>query len=78
MRDLIKAFGKLIEKTAFIFVSSIFLYWGWTTLAPHLNAPLFTFWEIFAMRMALSHIMRILWQKTNDPVETVKTKEEED
>ncbi len=43
--------------------STIFIWWGWSVLAPHLNAPLFDYWEIFAMRMALSCVMKILWQK---------------
>ena len=41
------------------FISSAFIMWGWNTLAPHINCPLFSYWEIFAMRMALSHIIAI-------------------
>ena len=55
-------------------VSTAFILWGWSVIAPHLNAPMFTYWEVFAMRMALSHVMAILWQK---PV-TVPEKKEED
>ena len=44
-------------------ISAGFIMWGWNTLAPHLNCPLFTYWEIFAMRMGLSFFMQIIWQK---------------
>ena len=50
-----------VGKVAFWFISAAFIMWGWNTVAPHLNAPLFNYWEIFAIRMALSHIMYILW-----------------
>lgn len=45
------------------FISAGFIMWGWNTLAPHINCPLFTYWEIFSMRMALSFFMTIIWQK---------------
>ena len=45
------------------FISAGFIMWGWNTLAPHINCPLFTYWEIFAMRMGLSFFMSIIWQK---------------
>ena len=41
------------------FISSAFIMWGWNTLAPHINCPLFSYWEIFAMRMALSYTIAI-------------------
>jgi hypothetical protein len=47
------------------FVSAGFIMWGWNTIAPHINCPLFTYWEIFAMRMGLSYLMAIIWQKKN-------------
>ncbi len=45
------------------FITTGFIYWGWTVLAPHLNAPLFTYWEMFAIRMAVSCVMKICWQR---------------
>ena len=45
------------------FITAGFIYWGWTVVAPHLNAPLFTYWEVFAIRMAVSSLMAIFWQK---------------
>ena len=53
----------IIANIATWFVSAGFIMWGWNTLAPHLNCPLFTYWEIFSMRMALSYLMSIIWQK---------------
>ena len=53
----------IIANIATWFVSAGFIMWGWNTLAPHLNCPLFTYWEIFSMRMALSDLMSIIWQK---------------
>lgn len=35
------------------FIASAFIMWGWNTLAPHINCPLFGYWEIFSMYMAL-------------------------
>ena len=45
------------------FIGAGFVTWGWNTLAPHINCPLFTYWEIFSMRMALSFTMKTIWQK---------------
>ena len=41
------------------FISAGFIYWGWTVIAPHLNAPEFGYWEIFAIRMALGSIVKL-------------------
>lgn len=53
----------ILAKIIVYFASAGFIMWGWNVIAPHLNAPLFNYWEIFAMRMALTHITSILWQK---------------
>lgn len=55
--------SELIATIITWFISAGFIMWGWNTLAPHINCPLFTFWEIFSMRMALSYFMTIIWQK---------------
>ena len=54
---------ELLAAIAIWFISAGFIMWGWNTLAPHINCPLFTYWEIFAMRMGLSFFMSIIWQK---------------
>ena len=56
-------FGTLMGNVAIWLLSAAFIWWGWSVLAPHLNAPQFGYWEIFAMRMALTHTTKILWQK---------------
>lgn len=44
-------------------ISAAFILWGYSTIAPHLNAPTFNYWEILSMRMALSCIMQVFWQR---------------
>ena len=42
------------------FVSTVFIMWGWNTLAPHINCPTFGYWEVFAMRMGFSYLTNII------------------
>lgn len=58
-RNLIEIFTKI----CLYFTSALFIWWGWNVLAPHLNAPSFSYWEIFAMRMAFAHIVYIIRKK---------------
>ena len=51
--------GKVVGKFIGWFLSAGFIYWGWTVVAPLLNAPEFGYWEIFAIRMALGSIFRL-------------------
>ncbi len=53
----------VVAKIATWFISAAFLMWGWNTIALHINAPLFSYWEVFVIRMGLSYLMAILWQK---------------
>ena len=55
--------AQFLATVAFWFISTGFIMWGWNTLAPHINCPLFAYWEIFAMRMGLTFFMAIIWQK---------------
>lgn len=55
--------GDLIGTILNWFLTAGFIYWGWTVVAPHLNAPMFTYWEVFAIRMALFSLMTIIWQR---------------
>ena len=64
-KKLSTSIAELLATIAIWFVSAGFIMWGWNTLAPHINCPLFTYWEIFAMRMGLSYLMAIFWQKKN-------------
>lgn len=46
--------GYLIGTIAYRLIASGFLMWGWNTIAPHLNAPTFSYWEMFAIYMGLN------------------------
>ena len=46
--------GYLIGTIAYRFIAAGFLMWGWNTIAPHLNAPTFSYWETFAVYMGLN------------------------
>ena len=59
-------FGNLMGTVARWMISAAFIWWGWSVLAPHLNAPLFSYWEVFAIRMGLTYLMAILWQRPHD------------
>lgn len=52
-----------VSKIMIWFASALFIWWGWNIFAWHFNLPQFSYMEIFAMRMALSWICYILWQK---------------
>lgn len=41
------------------FIDAGFLMWGWNTIAPHLNAPTFSYWETFAIYMGLNALVGI-------------------
>lgn len=45
------------------FISSAFILWGYSTIAPLWNLPYFGYWDIFAMRMALGCVMQAFWQR---------------
>lgn len=53
----------VVSKIMIWFASALFIWWGWNIFAWHFNLPQFSYMEIFAMRMALSWICYILWQK---------------
>ena len=56
--------GTILGQIAVWFLSAVFIWWGWNIFAGHFNLPQFEYMEVFAMRMALTFIMKILWQKT--------------
>ena len=61
--EIVNKWAEILGTVGGWFLSAAFIMWGWNVIAPHLNAPLFNYWEIFAMRMALTYITSILWQK---------------
>lgn len=56
--------GTIIGKIAIWFITAAFIWWGWNVFAWHFNLPQFEYMEVFAMRMALTSITKILWQKS--------------
>lgn len=51
--------GYFIGAIACCFIGAGFLMWGWNTIAPHLNAPTFSYWETFAIYMGLNALVGI-------------------
>lgn len=51
--------GYFIGAIACRFIGAGFLMWGWNTIAPHLNAPTFSYWETFAIYMGLNALVGI-------------------
>lgn len=62
--------GYLIGTIAYCLIASGFLMWGWNTIAPHLNAPTFSYWETFAIYMGLNTLTKVFrktrWLKKDD------------
>lgn len=56
--------GSIIGKIISWLLSALFIWWGWNIFAGYFNLPQFGYMEVFAMRMALTSITSILWQKT--------------
>ena len=56
--------GSIIGKVISWLLSALFIWWGWNIFAGHFNLPQFGYMEVLAMRMALTSITSILWQKT--------------
>jgi hypothetical protein len=58
--------GLAIGRIGTWFLTAAFIMWGWNVVAPHLNAPLFDYWEIFAVRMAFGSIATIFCKNKSD------------
>ena len=58
-----QVFGTVVGKIAIWFITAAFIWWGWNIFAGHFSLPQFEYMEVFAMRMALTFIMQILWQR---------------
>ena len=52
--------GNILGTYGGILLSALFIYWGWGVIAPHLNAPEFSYWEIAGMRFAIGTIVKML------------------
>ena len=62
-KTLTEQISEFVVKVGSWFFSALLIWWGWNILAPHINCPMFGYWEVFAMRMMLSSVMRILHQR---------------
>lgn len=62
--------GYFTGTIAYRFIAAGFLMWGWDTIAPHLNAPTFSYWETFAIYMGLNALAEVFrktrWLKKDD------------
>lgn len=58
------AIGTILSAVSKWFATAALIWWGWNIFAWHFNLPQFEYMEIFAMRMALTSIMKIFWQRT--------------
>lgn len=61
-----------LRTISFWLISSLFLWWGWNVLAPHLNAPMFRYWEIFAIRMMFSYTISIIAKSFTNAILSTK------
>ena len=46
-----------------LFIAPLILLWAWGVVAPHLNAPLFGYWEMFAIHLGLHTIGLALFKQ---------------
>lgn len=49
--------GTFIGKVIAWLISAGFLYLAWGIIAPHLNLPILTYWEVFIIRMAIGSLV---------------------
>lgn len=54
---------KILAKIASWMISAGFIYWGWTVAAKHIEIPMLTYWDVFAIRMAFATVMMCFWQR---------------
>ena len=59
-----KVVGTIFGTIAGWFICAALLMFGWNVVAPHLNAPLFTFWEWVAIYFGLRVIGKALFKKS--------------
>ena len=55
--------GTLLGSVAGWFICAALLMWGWGIVAPHLNAPLFSYWEMFGIYVSLRIVGKALFKK---------------
>jgi hypothetical protein len=60
IKEMCAEFGKLLGQIGVCFLSTLFIWWGWNTLAYHLNLFTLGYWEVFAIRMGFANILSII------------------
>lgn len=48
-KSIASQLGNLAGNALWFFLYPALCYWGWNALAPHLNAPLFNYWEVLCI-----------------------------
>lgn len=64
MKSVSRQMGTLIGCICGVLLSAGLIMWGWNTVAPHFNAPVFTYWEVLIVRLALQSITNIFRKKS--------------
>ncbi len=59
MKSNAQRMGTLIGYICGVLLSAVLIMWGWNTIAPHFNAPIFTYWEVLIVRIALQCVANI-------------------
>ncbi len=49
---------ELVTTVVVLFLEVLFVFGAWSILAPHLNAPLFTYWQTMLFLLAFRAIIR--------------------
>jgi Co/Zn/Cd efflux system component len=52
--------GDVLGDIAVWLLTALFLWWGWSVLAPLLNAPMFSYMEMVALRVGFHGVARTI------------------
>lgn len=62
MKVVLATIGAVIVSYIGRFISSAFLYFGYSILVKHFGLPYFSYWEIFLIYMAIASLSTALWR----------------
>lgn len=48
-KSIASQLGSIVGNILWFFLYPALCFWGWNALAPHLNAPLFGYWEVLCI-----------------------------
>lgn len=60
LRDELEKFGRGI---ALLFLRALFMWLAWRVVAPHLNAYVFSYWEMMLIQLGLRQLGATLFKK---------------